>query len=837
MFNFTFIKKTKIGCIFSISCFLIFFLLFSQKIFSQNLYTIKGRITNEKGTTLEYATVYVKVAEIGTNTNEQGDYSLRLPNGQYEIGFQYVGYETKYETINVNGDLIVDIVLKAEGIVLEEVVINANEIQDPAYNIIRQAQAKRKYYLQEEIKAYQCKAYVKNLQKLKKRPNTFFGRNVVVDTGVVYFSESVSELSYQQTNKWFEKMVSSRTSGNSRGFSFNQARESWVNLYENINAKEFTERGIVSPIANNAFSYYRYRLENTYQEGGKTIHKIRLIPRRQNAPACGGFIYIIDGDFRVHSADLYIKKNVVDFVDSVVVHQVYKPLKSVNEKNGTDIWIPFSQKVQFWFNAFGFKGNGYVVTMFSNYNLTPNFPKKFFKNEVFTVEKDANKRDSLYWRELRPIPLTTEEVKDYRKKDSLVIIQETKVYKDSVDRKRNKFRLGNLFLSGYTFYRSYNNLSISMPPLPAMLSYNTVEGVVINFAPTFRKRYEDRRSLWISPTVRHGFSNEKWQAKGELKYLFNPKRQASFSVEGGQFVEQLSRAVSITPFANTFYSLLDEQNFMKLYQKTFGKFTYEHNILRGVRLNTSLEYAQRQSLQNTADFKLRDVDGRDFTPNIPDVDFTEKNINDIIFQKDNMLTWATTLTFNFGQKYVSYPDRVFTTDSPYPTFMLNYRKGLNLLNSNVDYDFLMLRVFDDTRLGMFGESEWQVESGIFTNANQMNFIDYRHFIGNQTLLRNNTEAWAYQLLPYYAASTKEHYIKGHYEHHFNGFLTNSIPFIKKLKWQLVASANYLYTPAFGNYVEVGAGFEHIFSILRVDYFAGWQNGKFFDAGLRFGLGF
>ncbi len=809
-------------------------LLFSNifSVFSQNLYTIKGRITNIKGNALEYATVYVKVAEIGVTTNEQGDYSLRLPAGNYEIGFQYVGYEPKYENVTLNGDMILDIELKSESTVLEEVVINANELQDPAYNIIRQAQAKRKYYLQEEIKAYQCKVYVKSLQKLQKRPSTLFGRNIVVDTGVVYLSESVSELSYQQTNKWFEKMVSSRTSGNNRGFSFNQARESWVNLYENINAKEMTERGIVSPIANNAMSYYRYRLENSFVESGKTVHKIKLIPRRQNAPACGGYVYIMDSTWRIHSADLYIKKNVVDFVDSVVVHQVYKPLKSVNEKNGTDVWIPFSQKVQFWFNAFGFKGNGYLVTMFSQYNLTPNFPKKFFKNEVFRVEKEANKQDSLYWREIRPMPLTTEEVKDYRRKDSIMIIKETKVYKDSVDNKRNKFRLGNLFLSGYTYYRSYNNLSIAMPALPAMLSFNTVEGVVLNFAPTFRKRYEDRHSLWISPTIRYGFSNEIWQAKGELRYLFNPKRQASFSVEGGQFVEQISRTTSVSPFINTVYSLLDEQNFMKLYQKAFGKITYEHNILRGVRLNTVLEYAQRQPLQNTSDYRMRDVDGRTYTPNVPEV---TENTNPS-FERNNMLMWATTLTFNFGQKYITYPDRIFTTDSPFPTFMVNYRKGLSVLDSQVDYDFLMLRIFDDTRLGMFGESEWQIEGGTFVNTAQMNFVDYRHFIGNQTLLRSN-EAWTYQLLPYYMASTKEYYAKAHYEHHFNGFLTNSIPFIKKLKWQLVASANYLYTPKFGNYAEIGAGFEHIFSILRIDYFTSWKDGQLYDTGLRIGLGF
>jgi hypothetical protein len=788
---------------------------------------IRGRITTADGSFLPFATLYVKNTNLGTTSNEEGDYALELPNGKHELVFQYVGYKPKNYNITIEGeDILLDVALEAEAFTLKEVVITAQD-QDPAYAIIRAAQAKRRFYLKEEIKSYQCRAYVKGLQRLNKKPKTFMGQNIPIDTGVVYFSESISEIDFQQPNTYKEKMISSKVSGNSKAFSFNQASQAWLNLYQNISGEDMTERGVVSPIASNAMGYYRYRLIGAFYQDGVLVNKIQVIPRRKSAPAYSGHIYIIEGSWRVHSADLWIRKGQIEFVDSARVIQVYAPMKD------SEVWFPLSQKINFEFKAFGFAGKGYFVFIYSNPVVEPAFPKKNFTPEVFVVEKEANKRDSIYWKSIRPIPLTPEEVKEYRQKDSIEVIKESKPFKDSLDKKNNKFRISNLLLGGYTYRNSFRKTSYNFQPLLNIIQYNTVEGVALDWTLGFNKAYEERRNLSITPSFRYGFSNRRFQAKIAGTYVFNRLNNNFLTIEGGKYVEQLSRAVSISPFTNSLYTLWNEENFLKIYEKSYGRIAYGQRLVNGVRFFSTLEYAQRTPLENTNDYKWRDIKGREFTSNAPILD------NDLstAFSRHNALLWSVVFTFNFGQKYAVYPDIKFATETPYPTVRLNYRKGINALGSDVNYDFLMLNINDDLNFGLVGTSEWEFEAGKFLNNKQMTFVDYRHFTGNQTLfMRQNLSS--FHLLDYYRFSTDEHYIKGHYEHHLNGLIFNAIPLLKKLKLQEVIGANYLYTPVLGHYFEFGVGIEHILKVLRVDFITSYRTeGSQVNTGLRFGFGF
>ena len=100
----------------------------------------------------------------------------------------------------------------------------------------------------------------------------------------------------------------------------------------------------------------------------------------------------------------------------------------------------------------------------------------------------------------------------------------------------------------------------------------------------------------------------------------------------------------------------------------------------------------------------------------------------------------------------------------------------------------------------------------------------------------------FQLLDYYQYSTRARYVEAHYNHHFNGFIFNKVPLLRRLKWQEVFTLNYLYTPTAGNYLELGAGIEHIFGLGRVDFYTRLQAGSNqpslgANTGLRLGLGF
>jgi len=145
-------------------------------------------------------------------------------------------------------------------------------------------------------------------------------------------------------------------------------------------------------------------------------------------------------------------------------------------------------------------------------------------------------------------------------------------------------------------------------------------------------------------------------------------------------------------------------------------------------------------------------------------------------------------------------------------------------------------VRDNIPLGLLGTSNFRVNVGGFVGRQEgLTFVDYRHFAGNQTLLSGNFSE--FQLLDYYRFSTNNTYLEAHYDHHFNGFIFNKVPLFRKLKWQEVASFNYLTTAQAGHYVELGAGVEHILKVLRVDFYTALQSGQRLGTGFRIGVGF
>jgi len=94
-----------------------------------------------------------------------------------------------------------------------------------------------------------------------------------------------------------------------------------------------------------------------------------------------------------------------------------------------------------------------------------------------------------------------------------------------------------------------------------------------------------------------------------------------------------------------------------------------------------------------------------------------------------------------------------------------------------------------------------------------------------------------QLLSYYNLSTNDQKIEVHYEHHFNGFLINKLPLIRKSKIQTVFTFNYLDTPSIKSYYELGLSLEHIFKIARIGFFVSFQDKTRAGGGLRAGFGF
>lgn len=798
-------------------------------------FSVSGKIADEKNQALPFSSVLVKGTTQGTNANADGFYFLKLQPGAYELIFQYVGYKKKVEKIVVEGNLINNATLSPESYELKEVVIKDGE--DPAYAVIRAAIKKRKFYLN-EVNAFTCKAYIKGLQRLSGFPkkmaklinamNTSGGEKIDSTLlGVVYLSESETKYHFRKPNDEKEIMYSSRVSGNNKAFSFNQVSDMKFSVYENlITLDGLSDRPFISPISENALLSYRYRLLGTTFEDGKMLNKIEITPKRKTDPCFRGIIYIQENTWRVHSADVYLTKDAkIDFVDTLYIKQLNAP---VNDS----IWMPTGLNMTFNFKVFGFVGNGYFNAVFSDYDMHPIFPKKFFKNEVLKVEDGANKKDTTYWEESRPVPLTYEEQADYRKKDSIGKIKNSDRYKDSLDKTGNKLTFSDLIM-GYSYNKTAKQFSLNTSGLlTSGIQYNTVEGVNASIKVDMTKRYENNRYHNLSATARYGFSNYLWGGTLNWKYLNKPEKFEFFNVQIGTTPQQFNNNNPINPTMNTAYTLLNNDNFMKLYKKTYASFGYRRELINGLVGFFDAEYAERSALKNTASYLWIDNKDKLFTSNNP----LKPNTDDSSFTVNNSFHIELGFSIRFKQKFYTRPHEKIIVGSKFPIINISFKKAIPGLNTKADYDLVRMKIDDNIKLGLVGTFAYRLKGGYFLSSRYVEFMDYKHFDGNQTLLANNDYLNSFKLLPYYTYSTKNWFAEAHAEHHFNGFIFNKIPLLKKTRIQEVVGGHVLFNDKLDQYYEINFGIEHIFQIVRIDYVLGYGPKGAFNQGFVIGLG-
>ena len=77
-----------------------FLLLFAFKLSAQEA-TISGKITAEDGKPIPFATVYIKNTTKGTSANSDGEYSINLKTGAYEIQYKALGYRQESRKVDL----------------------------------------------------------------------------------------------------------------------------------------------------------------------------------------------------------------------------------------------------------------------------------------------------------------------------------------------------------------------------------------------------------------------------------------------------------------------------------------------------------------------------------------------------------------------------------------------------------------------------------------------------------------------------------------------------------------------------------------------------------------
>lgn len=813
----------------------LFFLItfISIKSFSQ----ITGLVTNKNNDPLPFVNVYVKNTYTGTTTNNEGNYILNLKKTEnYTLIFQYLGYKTiKKEITLTHFPYNLNIIMVEDAVTLNEVVISSKV--NPANKIIRKAIENRKVN-KRKTENYTANFYSRGIFRIKDAPEKILGQDLgdfgggldSTRSGVIYLSETISKIT-KNSKKFKERIIASKVSGNDNGFSFNQASEVNFNFYNNL--VELGEN-IISPIASYAFTYYKYTLVNSYYEDKHLINKIKVTPKRITDNAFEGYIYIVEDSWQLFATELSVSGKQIQQPAVEKLH--LKQNFSYSAKD--NLWSLFSQSIDFKFGMFGINIDGRFTAVYSNYSFNPVITKKTFTNEVLSFEDKANKKDTVFWNTIRPIPLTFEEVKDYKLKDSIKILKKEKKYLDSVDLKQNKFKITCL-LFGYNYKNSYKNwgLNVGSPVLNSM--FNTVQGWHTNMKISFYKNYKEKQQrLWVNTVLDYGFSDEQFRVNGNIGYLFNKKTKPIISVGGGRKISQFNTSKPISPIINAISSTFFERNYAKFYDKTFASIAYGREITNGIRLNSSISYENRKPVFNTTDYVTFNRDDIMYSSNNP---LAPNNFINTAFDKHHIYKFSLNTAIRFGQKYISLPNSKVNLWNQYPKINLDYTKGFAANDSKYNYDLIQTRVFQNFELGNKGSFSYNIKLGAFFNTDELSFVDYKHFNGNQTHVNlDGNYTNSFSLLPYYDLSTNNEYAEFHVQHHFDGYLLRKILLLNKLQWKMVVGGKALLTKENKPYTEYSIGLDNIgfgkFRFLRVNYVRSNLNGVSSD-GFMFGLNF
>jgi hypothetical protein len=883
---------------------LAFFVLLSGLVsFGQIL---KGKINNDAGQPVPYATIYIRELRQGTSANALGDYELKLPAGKYSITYQCMGFTPQYFTLAVSGnETRKDVTLQMQYYMIPEVRISATG-EDPAYRIMRKAIGMAPYYLN-CINHYKADVYLKGsmvIQKIpaliktmiKKAEKEEGNENMNIKEGDVYVMESVNEVEFSAPDKYVKKVVSFNS-------TFPDTEGDNVSPMDMIDESLYNPKPMnmaVSPLSPQAFSYYRFKYLGSTLQGNLSISKIEVIPKVSSQQLFEGTMYIIEDLWCLQSVDFTLE----NVVGKIGISQIYIPVKD-------DLWLPVTHKITIEMSILGFKalvgygssiryneveGNdklqkpqAVTADIYAASSVKPEEVKPASKNQqkidelmkkdelrnadmirlaklmekeshealpdsvkknleiknntTTTIEKDAGKKDSLYWAEIRPIPLTEQELKSIVKRDSVKKETTLRVARNDTlpkpaGKKKSKFiRDAGYIINGHT-WSDTTGFRFNFGGLVNLksISFNTVDGFTYGTDLRFTKSWKNNTGLTIAPEARWAFSREKLNWKVNCSYGFNPMKQRYLYLRLGNTSADISNGGSINPFLNSITSLFFRDNYLKLYQSSYLTLGYRTEIVNGLVLYLTAEYEKRQTLSNTTSYSFT-KSSKTYTDNFPDNEYLQPGSNAINIPVDqNHFQIVTNVTFTPRQHYSLYKKVKVSRGSEWPTFSFSWKHGINeyaaLTDKYKSFDFLSLYVYRNHSLGLTGNLSWSIGTGGFLNNKYVNWYDFVHFNTQPLPLLLDNYNDAFRLPAYYSLASPEVYGVIHATYSTSYLLLKYIPGFSKTLAKENLSISYLGYRYHTNYTEIGYSITQLFLLGEVGVYAGFDDLKYRSAGVR-----
>lgn len=765
-------------------CILFPFLLQAQ------FFKVTGRITSNKLEPLAFASVHVKELQSGTISREDGMYELKLEAGKYDLVVSMIGYKSQLITLVVNSDLKQNFILDPDQSGdLSEVVIKG-KIKDRAEEIVRNV-IRHKDELQSAAGAYSCQIYIRAQQKdsfavgrKRQKADTSILQRELAELAKM----SMAEISLKYDRGTGMQMKEQRLGVSKRGrpesLFYLSATDGDFSLYNNlIKVPSLSAVPFISPVSYSGLLAYRFKTIRIDHANGQKVYVIGIRPRQLSNATVEGEIAIADSSWVILHATFDLPAYHLPEYDFFRIDQQYEPVHD-------SAWMITRQEFTYYSKQGKGKRSGQTVASYHDFELNKKFPVRYFNNELSATSAEAYKRDSVFWEQSRTEPLTVEQVKFIRYKDSIYNATHTKFYLDSLDAVINRVTWKKILFLGQTLHDHEKETTWSLPTVFGLVQPFAFGGLRIMPMIYYSRTFPSRKNIGINANLSYGVRNKDINGSFGLIRMYNPFNRGFFRVSGGREFQNIFRG-------DAWINQLKRSNIYLDEEVGVG---HGLELFNGMFLYSDLDVAFRHSVSN---YKTGDLVDSLFG------DILDNN-QPTPFDPYNAVYGKLRLQYTPGQKYIREPKEKIILGSKWPTFYTLWRKGIpGIARSKADFDYLEFGMEQQLKLGTAGVSSYTIKTGSFPNKKDLRLVDYQfQRQGDPILFLNPNEA--FQALDSSFPVFKRFY-QMHYLHEFNGFFINKIPFLKKLELREVAGGGFLIAPERNlRYAELFAGIERAF---------------------------
>jgi hypothetical protein len=786
-------------------------------------FVIKGTIRVDSNTVASFATVgatSLASGELkGVTSNEAGQYSLRLKPGKYTLVIHLIGYnDLQIDIAGRSGEVLQkDFVLTENPDELSSVQIFADR-KGIANGVMKNAIDARPIH-QGKGEALRYNSYIKNsvvcvrpdtaktgrdstylALKEKKRPKISLQKYLIESSSAIHFAPPLAFhqeiLAYNNFVPYRErteynaniKMELGEPDIEPQQFTY----EDNYLLNSKIGYNEYTlynrlldipsiaEKKILSPIGSGAMLSYSFDLDRIYLIDTTRIYVIKIKPIFKSEPLFSGTVHIRSDNWALIHADLFLSQEALYVFKDFHIEQDYSPGPSGQ-------FVLSSNKINY-------STDDKLVNYFANIDiLNSDFEiaeeNYKFSDEEVVYKEDSFDKDSLYWENLRPASFNELETGYAHHCDSLQNRYASDEFYEEIDSSYNNIKFWDFIVDGLGFRNRKKGREIFINPLLMQMNPVGIGGYRHRFGGAFVKDFDNGTKMETEGFIDYGFKNRDVKGKIGVGFTYLPKKFVRTFIRAGDYYDMINTYASIG-------SLFSRSNYVRARMFSISQ---RMEIVNGLFCEASFEFSDQNPINNLSGDKWSQrVFGDVNTP--------------ITFERYTKSEFRIDLKYKIKQKYQIKKNKKILLGSRYPELFITYRKGIpGLFQSEVNFDYIELKIKNETELGRFGNMEWSLMCGSFVNKSNLRLLEHKYFRGSDKIFFSDPTS-SFQLLGP-TLSTPNAFLRGNYFHHFNGLLLNKIPLIRKLKLTESVGAAFLSIPSQNfHHAEFYAGLERVFRI-------------------------